>query len=158
MTILLLKSMITWGSTIGQGMGMCHLDSWVVLHDKHNSMTIVLTKTGSAWVSFFCHIHMFIDIINHDNISPYVSVYLWYTLCVYIYIHIYTHNYIYIYAKYMYNCTHPNSCNSQNIDFFMYLGKFFLTVFLRAKNRACWCSPSCKRSWSRSCSLLQLLG
>ena len=35
----------------------------------------------------------------------------------------------------MYNCTHPNSCNSQNIDFFMYLGKFFFDCF-----------PSCKKS------------
>ena len=157
MTILLLKSMITWGSTIGQGMGMCHLDSWVVLHDKHNSMTIVLTKTGSAWVSFFCHIHMFIDIINHDNISPYVSVYLWYTLCVYIYIHIYTHNYIYMQSI----CIIVPFLTAVTVKTLISLciwASFFLTVFLRAKNRACWCSPSCKRSWSRSCSLLQLLG
>ena len=55
--------------------------------------------------------------------------------------------YICIYAKCMYNCTHPNSCNSQNMDFFMYLGKFFFWLFsfvqkimlvgalLRAKDR-----------------------
>ena len=48
----------------------------------------------------------------------------------------------------------PNSCNSQNKDFFIFWANVVLSVFLRAKNRAFWCFPSCKKSYSRSCFLV----
>ena len=61
----------------------------------------------------------------------------------------------------------PNSCNGQRKDIFVLSVSLVQKIVLfgalpRAENsaldRAFWCSPSCKKMCSKSCSLLQLLG
>ena len=64
-------------------------------------------------------------------------------------------NHIWHYIKYIYiHWVRPNSCNSQQKDFFIFWANVVLSVFLRAQNRAFRCFTSCKKMCSRSCFLV----
>ena len=65
------------------------------------------------------------------------------------------YNYDIIYNIYIYiHWVRPHSCNSQQKYFFIFWANVVLSVFLRAQNRAFWCSPSCQKPCSRSCFLV----
>ena len=130
------------------------------------ALKAIISVYGLSTICIICSAY---GLVKHIYMHMHMHMYI-ISICILIWpwLNMYMHMYSYF--------IRPNSCNGQRKDilyFDIFWASFVLSVSLvqkivlfgalpRAENsaldRAFWCSPSCKKMCSKSCSLLQLLG